>query len=54
MMQKLRNSIRSKSQTILQLWKTWMIMWTSIGLGKNIKENIKISANMRLVHYELK
>jgi hypothetical protein len=34
----LRNSIRSKSQTGLQLRKTWMIMWTSIGLGKKKRE----------------
>jgi hypothetical protein len=27
MMHKLRNSIRSKLQTGLQLWKTLMIMW---------------------------
>jgi hypothetical protein len=37
MMQRLRNSIRSKSQTRLQLWKTWMIMWTTIGLGKILR-----------------
>jgi hypothetical protein len=29
-----KNSIRSKSQTGLQIWKTWMIMQTSIVLGK--------------------
>jgi len=23
-----------KSETGLQLWKTWMMMWTTTGLGK--------------------
>jgi hypothetical protein len=27
----LRKSTTSKSQTGLQLWKTWMMMWTSLG-----------------------
>jgi hypothetical protein len=45
---KLLNSIGSKSQTGLQFWKTWMIMWASIGFGSNIKKNIKTSAKESL------
>jgi hypothetical protein len=54
-MQKLRNSIGSKFQaSFLQLWKTWMMMGTSVGLGENIGENIKNSVKVRLGHYNLK
>jgi hypothetical protein len=36
-----RNSIKSKSQRSLQLWKTWMIMWTSVGLGEILERKSK-------------
>jgi len=39
----------------LQLWKTWMMMmWTSIGFGKNIRENMKASATDSLGYYKSK
>jgi hypothetical protein len=45
----------SNSQTGLQLWKTWMIMWTSISLEKiSDRVCIKISAKEHLGHYKLK
>jgi len=37
MMLKLKNSIRLKSQIGLQFWKTWMMIWTSVGLEKVLK-----------------
>lgn len=41
MMWKLK-SFRLKFQTDLQLWKIWVLIWTSVGLGKvYIRENIK-------------
>jgi hypothetical protein len=48
MMQKF-NSIKSKSETDVQLQKTWIIIWTSTGLGK-ILENINISVQVELGH----
>lgn len=33
----LKNSVRLKSQIGLRLLKTWMIVWTSVGLGTLIK-----------------
>jgi len=41
-MQKLNNNIRLKSQLVLQLCRTWMILWTSIGLGKLLKRISKL------------
>jgi len=49
-----KNSIRLKSEVDLQLWKTQMTMWTSVGLWESIKENIKASATESLGYYELK
>jgi len=43
---KSKNSIKLKSQIGLQLWKTWIMMWISIDLGK-VSERI-------LGYYELK
>jgi hypothetical protein len=37
-----REQVKLKSQIGLKLWKTWII-WTSVGLGQNIRENIKVS-----------
>jgi hypothetical protein len=38
MMQKLRKNISSESETGLQLYETWMIMWTSIELGEILEK----------------
>jgi hypothetical protein len=38
----IKNSIRLKSLTAVQFWKTWMIMWTSIGTGKILEEISKL------------
>jgi hypothetical protein len=51
--QNLRNSIRSKSETGLQLWKTRV----NVDINRaweNIMENIKISVKGSLGHCELK
>jgi predicted metallo-beta-lactamase superfamily hydrolase len=53
MMQKLRNSVRSKLQTGLQLWKTFDDNVDMNRAWKNIRENIKTSAKESLGHYEL-
>jgi hypothetical protein len=42
-----------KISEFLQLWKTWMIMWTSEGLWK-IPEKIRISAKENPCSYELR
>jgi hypothetical protein len=47
------NEYNVKIRTGLQHLKTWMIIWTSIGLGK-VLGNIKILARESLHHYELK
>jgi hypothetical protein len=48
---KLRNGIRLKSQTGLQLWKTWMIMWLLIE-SRNTLESIAKRAKKSLNQYK--
>jgi hypothetical protein len=46
-----------KSQIVLQLWKTlmmMMMMWASSGLGKSIRQNTDASATGSLGYYKLK
>jgi hypothetical protein len=40
-MQKLWNSVKSGSGISLQLWKTWIVMWMSIGLWKVLERIYK-------------
>jgi hypothetical protein len=48
-----KEQYRSTSETGLQVPKTWMIMWTSMGHGKVLGENIKILAKDSLGHFKL-
>jgi len=43
------NSIKLKSEIALQLWKTWMIMWISIGVGKVLEHKNIIHRESKLL-----
>ena len=47
------NSIRLRSHTGLEPWRTKMRASTSMGFGKNVEENIKTSTKQSLGMYEL-
>jgi hypothetical protein len=50
-MWKLRNNIRFISQTGMQLWKTWMIMLTSIALGEALQTTDKFQPKCALLFF---
>jgi hypothetical protein len=52
--EKVKKQHQVKISNKLLLWKTWMIMWTSILFGENIRENIQFSAKESLGHNKLK
>jgi hypothetical protein len=52
MMCKSEKIIRLKSRAGLQLWKSWIMVWTSTGPGKGL-EGTKVSATDCPGYYEL-